>query len=141
MINSSITVLLIEDDDVSSEAVVRSFKKNGLPFRVVPAEDGQVALEILRHQHPDRVIAKPYVILLDLNMPRMNGFEFLHELRADPALNDSIIFVLTTSDSDDDRLRAYQAHVAGYMVKANVGPQFSKIGNLLNDYRESVELP
>jgi CheY-like chemotaxis protein len=135
------TILLVEDDDVAAESVVRGLQRVGAPFPVVWAEDGAVALAALRGEDPQRKVPRPRVILLDLNMPRMNGFEFLQALRADPVLTDDIVFVLTTSDADSDRSRAYHQHVAGYMVKAAVGPQFSRLAQLLLDYQSSVRWP
>lgn len=137
----TLTVLLVEDDDVAAESVVRSFTRHGAPFPVVWAEDGLVALAALRGEDAQRRVPRPRVILLDLNMPRMNGFEFLQQLRSDPGLADDVVFVLTTSDADSDRTRAYHAHIAGYMVKAAVGPQFSKLAQLLADYKVAVRLP
>lgn len=134
-------ILLVEDDDVAAEAVVRSIKKNNLAFPVVIAEDGLAALDILRDENPNKKIQMPYLILLDLNMPRMNGFEFLQEIRADENLQQSVVFVLTTSDADSDRTKAYHEHIAGYMVKSSVGPQFSKLVKLLDSYHDSVNLP
>ena len=134
-------ILLVEDDDVAAEAVTRSLKKNGVTFPVVTAEDGMTALEILRGRHPTRKIAYPYIILLDLNMPRMNGFEFLQELRKDPQLSSAVVFVLTTSDAPSDRARAYRENIAGYMVKAAVGPQFSRLAKFLEEYRSTILLP
>lgn len=139
--NPMLTVLLVEDDDVAAESVVRSLNRMGTPFPVVWAEDGAVALAALRGEDPARRVPRPRLVLLDLNMPRMNGFEFLEALRADPALTDDVVFVLTTSDADSDRTRAYHAHIAGYMVKAAVGPQFSKLARLLSDFNEAVRLP
>ena len=110
-------------------------------FPVVWAEDGAQALAALRGDDPSRPVPRPRVTLLDLNMPRMNGFEFLQALRADESLTDDIVFVLTTSDADTDRSRAYHQHVAGYMVKAAVGPQFSRLAQLLIDYQASVKWP
>ena len=141
MPKGELNVLLIEDDDVEAEAVLRSVRKHGLNMPIVIAGDGQEALDVLRDQHPQHSLARPYVILLDLNMPRMNGFEFLSELRADSDLSHSVVFVLTTSDNEIDKSRAYQDHVAGYMVKSTIGPQFRKLAQLLEDYREAVELP
>jgi CheY-like chemotaxis protein len=135
------TILLVEDDDVAAESVVRSLNRLGAPFPVVWAEDGAVALAALRGEDPQRRVPRPRVILLDLNMPRMNGFEFLEQLRADARLSDDIVFVLTTSDVDSDRSRAYQQHVAGYMVKAAVGPQFSRLARLLDSYQAAVRWP
>lgn len=135
------TILLVEDDDVAAESVVRGLQRMGAPFPVVWAEDGAVALAALRGQDPQRRVPRPRLILLDLNMPRMNGHEFLQALRADETLTDDVVFVLTTSDADTDRARAYHQHVAGYMVKAAVGPQFSRLAQLLIDYQASVRWP
>jgi CheY-like chemotaxis protein len=135
------TILLVEDDDVAAESVVRGLQRMGAPFPVVWAEDGAVALAALRGEDPQRRVPRPRLILLDLNMPRMNGHEFLQALRADETLTDDVVFVLTTSDADTDRARAYHQHIAGYMVKAAVGPQFSRLAQLLIDYQASVRWP
>ena len=137
---ADLSVFLIDDDDVACESVIRSFKKNNISFPIVTAGDGVEALEILRGQHPDKQFTGPIIILLDLNMPRMNGFEFLQELRDDPALASNVVFVLTTSNDDNDRTRAYAEQIAGYMVKSSVGPQFSKLAHLLVSYKSSVIL-
>lgn len=139
--NSPLTILLVEDDDVAAESVMRSLSRMNVSFPVVWAEDGAVALRILRGQDTSRSIRRPLVILFDLNMPRMNGFEFLQQLRGDPELRDEVVFVLTTSDADSDRTRAYHEQIAGYMVKSAVGPQFSKLAQLLLSYGAAVRLP
>lgn len=141
MTNPMMNILLVEDDDVAAEAVIRSINKNNLNFPVVIAEDGLEALHVLRNENASKKIKKPYLILLDLNMPRMNGFEFLQEIRTDKNLKDSVVFVLTTSDADSDRTRAYHENIAGYMVKSAVGPQFLKLAKLLDSYHASVNLP
>lgn len=133
-----LTVLLVEDDDVAAEAVARSFRRHGLDLPLVVAQDGAEALEILRGVHPTITIAKPYLVLLDLNMPRMTGFEFLEIVRADEALRGTVVFVLTTSESATDRARAYHEAIAGYMVKSAVGPQFAKLVGLLREYASTV---
>ena len=86
-------------------------------------------------------VPRPYIILLDLNMPRMGGLEFLKEVRADPGLSDSVVFVLTTSDDDADRCQAYRQHIAGYCVKSRVGADFLELTGLLKAYWRVVELP
>ncbi len=139
--NPFLTVLLVEDDDVAAESVVRSLSKMNCHFPVVWAEDGAAALQALRGEDPQREVPRPRVVLLDLNMPRMDGFEFLQRLRADPQLHDEVVFVLTTSNIDTDRTRAYQENIAGYMVKAAVGPQFAKLSQLLLSYQTAVVLP
>jgi len=139
--DAPLTVLLVEDDDVAAESVVRSLNRVGCSFLVVWAEDGAVALDILRGNDPQRRVPRPRVVLLDLNMPRMDGFEFLKHLRADAQLRDDVVFVLSTSDADTDRTRAYHENIAGYMVKAAVGPQFSRLANLLVGYQSAINLP
>jgi len=135
------SVFLIDDDDVACEAVSRAFKKYDIPFPITTAQDGQEALHILRGEHPSKSLQEPFVILLDLNMPRMNGFEFLQAVRTDPQLAHCVIFVLTTSNDDNDRARAYAENIAGYMIKSAVGPQFSRLTKLLTSYHASVVLP
>lgn len=141
MNEQNLNILLVEDDDVAAESVVRSLRKNAMNFPITLAKDGLEALEILRNRHPDLHIEKPFLTLLDLNMPRMNGFEFLKEIRSDNELRECIIFVLTTSDATSDMARAYEDNIAGYMVKSAVGPQFSKLAQLLDNYRAAVKLP
>ena len=138
---AAVTLLLVDDDDVAAESVERSLRKANLAFRVVWAEDGAVALDILRGRDPARQVPRPRVVLLDLNMPRVDGFEFLRELRTDPALRDDVVFVLTTSEIDSDRTRAYHENIAGYMVKSAVGPQFMRLARLLASYQAAVSLP
>jgi CheY-like chemotaxis protein len=135
------SILVIDDDDVAAEAVVRGLRKHQLHCPIVVAEDGNVALQILREQHAARRIAKPYVAFLDLNMPRMSGFEFLRALRADEALRATVVFVLSTSNSEADRTRAYQENIAGYMVKAELGPQLKGLAHFLTKYCSVVLLP
>jgi len=139
MHDALLKVILVEDDDVAAEAVIRNMHKLKVACRIVLAENGEVALEMLRKEHTRRGVRKPTVTLLDLNMPRMNGFEFLHEVRRDKAICDAVVFVLTTSDSEADRDRAYQAGVAGYMVKSKVGPHFVRVARLLTDYHAAVQ--
>lgn len=136
-----LTLLLVEDDDVAAESVVRSLNRIACPFPVVWAEDGGMALGALRGQDPLRPVPRPRVVLLDLNMPRVDGFEFLAQLRIDPDLQSEVVFVLTTSDSDTDRTRAYHSQIAGYMVKSAVGPQFSRLASLLVSYEAAVRFP
>ncbi len=138
---SDVTVLLVDDDDVAREGVLRSFRKHGVPCRTVTAGDGAEALDILGGTHPDKAIDTPVIVLLDLNMPGMDGFQFLDALRADPDLRRTVVFVLTTSARDQDRSRAYDGHVAGYMVKSAVGPQFARLADFIGKYARTQELP
>ncbi|QDK33440.1 MULTISPECIES: response regulator [Sphingomonadaceae] len=135
------TVLVVDDDDVALEGVLRSFVRHDVPCNLVTATDGAEALAILQNRHPKSHAATPVIVLLDLNMPIMDGFQFLRALRADPELCRTVVFVLTTSCRDQDRSRAYDEHVAGYMVKSSVGPQFAQLAQFIGKYARTQELP
>lgn len=112
-----VTFLVVDDNELDVEKVEKGFTRLKISNPLVRAKDGFEALEVLRGSATVPKLAKPYVILLDVNMPRMNGIEFLHELRADSALADSAVVVLTTSDRIEDVEAAYENQVAGYIVK------------------------
>jgi len=136
--DKDVMLFLVEDDDVDAMAVTRALKQLKILNPVVRARDGVEALEMLRAEN---VVRKPFVILLDINMPRMNGFEFMEVVRQDPALSSSVIFVLTTSESDQDKFAAYQKHVAGYIVKQRMEEGLLDIIKMLNLYWKVVQLP
>lgn len=133
-----VTILLVDDDDVDYMAVQRAMRQLRLLNPLVRARDGIEALAILTSLD---TIKGPYLILLDLNMPRMNGFEFLERIRSDPSLSSSVVFMLTTSSTDEDRMKAYSHHVAGYMVKTDIKDGFNNIFNMLEGYWRIVEFP
>lgn len=132
-----VTILLVDDDDIDHMAVVRAMKQLRLLNPLVRARDGLEALQMLRQQQ----VHRPYLILLDLNMPRMNGLEFLEQLRHEAELSSSVVFVLTTSSADEDKVAAYQHHVAGYIVKHHIKDEFISIFNMLENYWRIVVLP
>ncbi len=136
-VDKEITILLIEDDDVDAQGIMRSFKKRKIANRIIRARDGLEALEMLQNGDID----PPNIILLDLQMPRMNGLEFLTKIRNDDALKSSVIFVLTTSKSDKDITASYQQFVAGYFVKDDVGANFSDMIDMLEGYWKIAYLP
>lgn len=140
MSGHTVQVLLVEDNEVDVEAVCRAFAKHKIANPVRVASNGVEALRILRGEGCEP-LPRPYLLLLDINMPRMNGFELLREMRADPALHDSIVFVLTTSKSDEDKMASYGFNVAGYIVKSDVGAGFVRLIELLDHYWRIVELP
>ncbi len=138
MNNHQLTILLIDDDDVAIESAQRNLRKCGIDYPVLTAGNGQEGLAVLRGESAYGKIPAELVVLLDLNMPVKNGFEFLEELRSDPKLRSTVVFVLTTSDADTDRTRAYHNCIAGYMVKSALGHQFAQLANLLSVYKTSV---
>lgn len=136
-----VTLLLVEDDAVDAEAIQRAFRQQRIANAFVVARDGVEALAALRGDGRAGGVPRPYVVLLDLNMPRMNGVEFLEALRTDPALAASVVFVLTTSDRDEDKQAAYDRHVAGYILKSRAGVDFLDVVRLLGAYWQLVEFP
>lgn len=132
-----VTILLVEDDDVDAMSVERAFKKLKIINPIVRAKDGTIALKLLK----EGTVSKPYIMLLDLNMPRMGGLELLTEVRKDEGLKNSIVFVLTTSKDDEDKLAAYDQNIAGYIVKEKLQHGFDELVKLLDHYWRLVELP
>jgi len=131
-------MILIDDDVVDVMNVRRALAKNQIVSPLFVASDGIEGLELLRGPEvpPERRL-----ILLDLNMPRMNGLEFLRELRADPALAPTPVVVLTTSNEERDRVDAYQLNVAGYLLKPVTFAAFVELIGALDHYWSLVEMP
>lgn len=140
-LSEAVHLLLVEDDEVDAEAIVRAFRRQNLKNPITIVSDGFDALCVLRGECGKTRLRAPYLILLDLNMPRMNGVEFLHTLRQDPHLMASVVFVLTTSDSDQDKLAAYNAQIAGYFLKQRAGENFTDLVELLSMYWRMIEFP
>jgi CheY-like chemotaxis protein len=133
-----LNILLVEDDEVDVMNVRRAFKKNNIANPLFLAGNGIEALEQLRNGAIPR---ERRIILLDLNMPKMNGIEFLRELRADPELGSAPVIVLTTSNDERDRIEAYNLNVAGYILKPVTFTNFCEVMAALNKYWALVELP
>ncbi len=111
---SSKPILLVEDDSVDVMTVKRALRDLNVLNQLVPAGDGEQALAYLR----DRRTTRPCVILLDLNMPKMSGTEFLKTVKADDTLKTIPVIVLTTSTTEQDITRSFELGAAGYMVKS-----------------------
>ena len=138
MRDKTLNILLVEDDQVDIMNVRRAFDKNRISNPLYVAHDGVDALRMLRTGAvpPDRRL-----ILLDLNMPKMSGIEFLRELRADSALAATPVVVLTTSNDERDKVDAYNLNVAGYLLKPVTFINFVEVMATLNKYWALVELP
>ena len=108
------TILLVEDDELDIISVERSLKKLESEYTLQTAYNGIEALDILRKSDPETL---PDVILLDINMPRMNGIEFLRTLRTDQNLKDIRVFIMTTSSDSMDRGQAEELGISGYIIK------------------------
>lgn len=134
----SLHILLVEDDQIDQMNVKRAFERNKIMNPLYIAENGLEALDMLRD---GRVPDERRLILLDLNMPKMNGIEFLKSLRADPELSHTPVVVLTTSNDEEDKVNAYDLNVAGYLLKPVTFSNFVELTAALNKYWTLVELP
>jgi CheY-like chemotaxis protein len=134
----TLNILLVDDDEVDVMNVQRSFKKNNISNPLYVAGNGVEALEMLRS---GSVPSQNRLILLDINMPKMNGIEFLRILRADPVLRSSPVVVLTTSNDDKDRMESFELNVAGYLLKPVTFNSFVELMLALNKYWMLVEMP
>ena len=136
-----VNLLLVEDDEVDIQGLKRAFAKSRIGNPITVARDGIEALEFLRGENGRPKLPKPHLILLDLNMPRMNGLEFLEAIRADEDLKRSVVFMITTSKAEEDKARAYDQHVAGYIVKQDPANTFMQAVALMEHYWKIVEFP
>jgi len=136
------SLLLIDDDEVDVMTVKRAFKKNNITNPLYVAVNGVEALAMLRGKEMPKLLpGQRRLILLDLNMPKMGGIEFLRELRADPELQALPVIVLTTSNEDKDKVEAYNLNVAGYIIKPVTFNKFVEAMGTLNKYWMLSEMP
>ncbi len=135
----TVGIMLVEDDQVDQMTVKRAFKQNKVANPLYCAENGEEALAMLRGEKGEKI--SPKIILLDLNMPKMGGVEFLEELRKDPHLKKISVFVLTTSQADEDIIATSKHNVAGYIVKPVSFDSFREAVKILDAYWASCEFP
>jgi CheY-like chemotaxis protein len=138
MDDRALNILLVDDDEVDVMTVRRAFTKANITNPIFIASNGVDALKIMRG---DSLPASRRLVLLDLNMPKMNGIEFLREVRKDPALAATTVVVLTTSNEDRDRVEAFQLNVAGYLLKPVTFHTFADVMSTLNKYWTLMEMP
>jgi CheY-like chemotaxis protein len=131
-------LILIEDDDIDVMNVRRALERAHVTNPLFVAHNGIEGLALLRSNAVPR---DRRLVLLDLNMPKMNGIEFLREVRKDPALRSTPVVVLTTSDDDRDKVQAYDLNVAGYLLKPVTFVNFVDVMAALNKFWALVELP
>ena len=130
-------ILLIEDDEIDILNIKRALKANNLSNNLQIAHNGIEGLELIQ----DSSIPDPKVILLDINMPKMNGIEFLRELRKLERFKQIPVFIMTTSNDDNDKYDAYNLNVAGYILKPLSFEKFVEAVKKLSDYWEIIEFP
>jgi len=130
-------ILLLEDDDVDAMTVKRALHDIKVTNQLVIAGNGEKGLAYLRDAQSER----PCIILLDLNMPRMNGLEFLQVVKQDPEFRRIPVVVLTSSREEQDRVESFDLGVAGYMLKPVDYQQFVEIVRAIDLYWTLSELP
>jgi CheY-like chemotaxis protein len=130
-----VNILIVEDDLIDAKAFIRAMQKLKIGNPVIHAVDGVQGWEMLQ------TMDRPNMVILDINMPRMNGLELLRKIRADKKLRDTIVFMLTTSNADEDKFEAYDLNVAGYMLKSDMGNSFVSAVTLVENYWKVVEFP
>ena len=140
-VEQQVQIVLIDDDEVDVEAVARLLRKHGLPYDLVTFSNGSDAKNALAGSFGQELAKQPYLILLDLNMPRMNGIELLDWLRTQPHLHRAIVFAFTTSEAQQDCRAAYDRQVAGYLVKSHLGSGYAALARMLDTYTQNILFP
>lgn len=141
MSENLVNILVAEDDEVDVMNIKRAFKKNNMKNKVFFAKNGVEAWEMLTATNEEkRIIPSPKVLLLDINMPKMNGLELLQKIRDDENLKSLAVFMLTTSNDENDKYAAQNLNVAGYIVKPVNFEKFVQAMATLNNYWALTEL-
>jgi CheY-like chemotaxis protein len=130
-------ILLVEDDQVDKMTVVRALKEIHVTNPLIHRENGEEAVHYLQ----DPASEKPCIVLLDLNMPIMNGLEFLKAVKNDDKLKRIPIVVLTTSEEQQDKINSFDLGVAGYMAKPVDYRQFVEVMRSIDAYWTISEMP
>jgi CheY-like chemotaxis protein len=130
-------ILLIEDDDVDVMTVKRALKDLKVTNELVPIGNGEEAIDYLKRE----CVTKPCIVLLDLNMPKMDGAEFLKTVKADNSLKKIPVVILTTSNSDRDVIESFELGAAGYMVKSIDYEKFVETIQVIDRYWTLSKLP
>lgn len=133
MLGEPVLVMLIEDNADHAELVIRTMENHHIPTKILHISDGESALDYLlrrkSYSDPDSS-PRPYIILLDLRLPRVDGLEVLRVIKEGEELRKIPVVILTTSEAEKDVMHAYENYVNSYLVKP-VG--FEDFSNLMND--------
>jgi CheY-like chemotaxis protein len=134
------SILLVEDDQMDIMNVQRELRKNNIDVPLTIARNGRDALSMLRGEGGQEKIELPNVVMLDINMPRMNGLELLEQLRSDPEFVGLNVFIMTTSDLDTDRFKAQNLAVSGYIIKPLNFDSFGEGGSTVDGFSLFLDL-
>ena len=134
------SILLAEDDQMDVMNVQRELRRQNIDVPLIHARNGREALKMLRGEGGEPQIDLPSVVMLDINMPRMNRLELLEVLRSDPEFVGLNVFIMTTSDLDTDRLKAQQLAVSGYIIKPLSFDTFGEGGTSVDGFSLFLDL-
>ena len=134
------SILLVEDDQMDVMNVQRELRRQNINVPMIHARNGRDALKMLRGEGEEPKIALPSLVMLDINMPRMNGLELLEALRSDPEFVGLNVFIMTTSDLESDRLKAQDLDVSGYIIKPLNFDSFGEGGTSVDGFSLFLDL-
>lgn len=141
MSDKAVNILLVEDDYLDIMNVERELSKISVDLPLLVARNGREALNMLRGtEGAVKISPAPSVVLLDINMPKMNGLEFLAEMRREPEFSHIPVFIMTTSNEDIDRVAAQRLNVTGYIVKPLTFDSFEKSHSSLDSFSLFLDL-
>ena len=133
-------ILLVDDNPADIRLVMEALKASRFPYQVTAVENGKKALTLLRWEGMGPGVPLPDLILLDLNLPQMDGHTVLAILKADPMLHRIPVVVFTTSRSKEDERQAYQLGAAHFLVKPDTWAEYQKVVDVIGSLC-SVNLP
>lgn len=140
--DQSINLMLVDDDEVDIQDIQRTFQKNNINNPLHIATNGLDALNMLLGKAGEQKLhPTPKIIILDINMPKMNGIEFMKTIRSNNKLKSLLIFILTTSNNEQDKIDAYNLNVAGYIIKPFQFSDFKEVVSALHHYWNLLEFP
>ena len=142
LVNRKLNILLVEDSVSDTMLIRRSFARSKLDHTLYCVEDGEKAIAFLKHDGEYRQAKRPDLIILDLNLPRLDGREVLSKIKQDPDLKRIPVVVLTTSNAEQDVLHSYDLHANCYIVKPFDVYDFLQIANFIEQFwLKTVTLP
>jgi CheY-like chemotaxis protein len=136
-----IDILLVEDDAGDVLLTTEALHGSKLTNKVHVTENGELAMKFLRRESPYEDAPRPDLVLLDLNLPRMDGREVLAEIKSDPELRRIPVVVLTTSEAEEDILRSYNLHANAYVTKPVHFDRFMEVVRQVDEFFVTIVKP
>lgn len=138
--NQQLQIIVIDDDVDVANLILRALNRTGLNAHMHTASNGREGLDLLGRLR-STVDCPNFLVLLDFDMPVLNGIEFLDELRSHPDLGNTVVFALTASDDERDIAAAYDRNIAGYLQKSEIGSDFSGVVQMIDVFSKYVAFP